>query len=143
MPALDPRLIADACNCFALKRAARNITRQYDEAFRTLGINNGQFSMLTAIAGLQPVAIYVLGDRLGMDRTTVTAALKPLQRRGLVAVDVADGDLRSRVVTITSDGKTLLRKAIPLWEKAQLQIVDQLGGLSASAEFRKQLGALR
>ena len=88
MSSPSPAAIGAACNCLALRRAARGIARRYDEAFRPLDLNNGQFSMLTAIAGLQPAGIQRIGEVLGMDRTTVTAALKPLQRRGLVEVEV-------------------------------------------------------
>ena len=140
--AVAPAAIAAACNCFALRRAARGIARRYDEAFRPLDLNNGQFSMLTAIAGLQPAGIQRMGEVLGMDRTTVTAALKPLQRRGLVEVEVAGDDLRGRAVRLTRAGTRLLERAIPIWEATQQEVTQQLGGAEASGMFRRQLAAL-
>lgn len=135
-------LIGAACNCLALRRAARGIARRYDEAFKPLDLNNGQFSMLAAIAGLQPAGIQRLGEMLGMDRTTVTAALKPLQRRGLVEVEVAEDDQRGRAVRLTRAGTKLLDRAIPLWEAAQQAVAQQLGGAEAAADFRRHLAAL-
>jgi DNA-binding MarR family transcriptional regulator len=142
MTTLTPTQIGATCNCLALRRAARGIARRYDEAFRPLDLNNGQFAMLSAIAGLQPAAIHAIGERLGMDRTTVTAALKPLQRRGLVMVGVAEDDQRGRAVRLTRAGANLLARAMPLWQSVQQEVARQLGGTDASATLRRQLAAL-
>ncbi len=75
--------------------------------------------MLTAIAGMQPVGMQALADHLAMDRTTVTAALKPLQRRILVDVSVSTADLRVRDARLTTRGNALLSKAMPLWQQVQ------------------------
>jgi DNA-binding MarR family transcriptional regulator len=142
MKTFSPALIGASCNCLALRRAARDLARRYDDAFRPLDLNNGQFSMLTAIAGLQPAGIQAIGDLLGMDRTTVTAALKPLQRRGLVEVDWDEEDLRGRLVQLTREGTRLVQRAIPLWEAAQQEAAERLGGEEAAESFRRQLAAL-
>jgi DNA-binding MarR family transcriptional regulator len=142
MSSPSPAAIGAACNCLALRRAARGIARRYDEAFRPLDLNNGQFSMLAAIDGLQGGGIQRIGEVLGMDRTTVTAALKPLERRGLAEVAVDEDDLRGRVVRLTEEGAALLDRAIPLWQAAQHDIARQLGGAEAAQGFRRQLGKL-
>lgn len=138
----SPLAIRAACNCLAIRRAARSVARSYDEALRDLDLNNGQFSMLAAIAGLQPAGIQRIGEVLGMDRTTVTAALKPLQRRGMVEIEVAEDDQRGRAVRLTRVGAQLLDRAIPLWEAAQQEVARQLGGTEAADDFRRQLAAL-
>jgi DNA-binding MarR family transcriptional regulator len=137
-----PALIATTCQCLALRRAARGIARRYDEAFRPLDLTNGQFSMLAAAAESPPAGIQAMSDRLGMDRTTVTAALKPLQRRGLVRVDIADDDRRGRVVRLTDAGTALLHKAIPLWVAVQEEVAKTLGGEDNSHAFRRQLATM-
>jgi DNA-binding MarR family transcriptional regulator len=136
------KVIERECFCLALKRAARTVARRYDEGFSHLDLSSGQFSTLTVIAGLQPVGMVALGERLGMDRTTVTAALKPLQRRGLVSVEVSKSDPRGRDATITKRGASLLEKAIPIWEELQLQIANDVE-LSDVARLREDLVALR
>lgn len=142
MDTMPPALVGTTCNCLALRRAARGIARRYDEALRPIDLNNGQFSMLCAIAAMQPVAVHVIGMRLGMDRTTVTAALKPLQRRDLVTVEVPEDDQRGRAVSLTGAGATLLRRAMPFWQAAQEDVARLLGGSEAAANLRKQLAAL-
>ena len=59
---------------------------------------------------------------LAMDRTTLTAALKPLERRGLVTVAADPGDRRSRLMALTQKGMTLLAKAVPIWERSHQEI---------------------
>lgn len=139
---LTPSAIGSACNCFAIRRAARSIARRYDDAFRPLELNNGQFSMLVAVAGFQPAGIQAIGERLGMDRTTVTAALKPLQRRGLLQVEIADDDQRGRLVRLTEAGIALLEEAVPLWVAVQEEVAKKLGGQEKSHSFRRQLATL-
>ena len=134
--------IGDSCNCLALRSAARTVARLYDEAFRPVELSNGQFSMLVAVSVMQPASIQALGDRLGMDRTTVTAALKPLQRRELIAVDVAHDDLRGRAVILTSEGSELLQQAIPLWKAAQSRIASLVGGEESASLMRHKLAAI-
>jgi len=134
--------VGESCNCLALKSAARTVARRYDEALRPVGLNNGQFSMLVAVSAMQSASIQALGDRLGMDRTTVTAALKPLQRRSLVVLDVAEGDLRGRSVSMTREGTSLLRRAVPLWQKAQERIAELVGGDESAMAIRHKLAAI-
>ena len=138
---VSPSLVASECLCLGLKRAARAVARRYDEAFRPLDLNNGQFSTLTAIAGLQPAGMQALAELLAMDRTTLTAALKPLERRGLVEVAVSEADARGRDVSLTSAGRALLARAMPLWQALQQELTDDMGGDRAD-ELRSQLSRI-
>jgi DNA-binding MarR family transcriptional regulator len=138
---IPPATVAAECFCLNLKRAARVIARRYDEALEPLDLSNGQYSTLTGIAGLQPVSMQVLAEMLGMDRTTLTATLKPLRRRGLVSIHLDTADRRSRILHLTDEGVALLRDAIPLWKKVQ-QSVGRTVGRAANLELREQLTRL-
>ncbi len=129
------------CLCLGLRRAARAVSRRFDAGFRPLGLNSGQFSMLTAISGMQPVGMQMLAEHLAMDRTTVTAGLKPLQRQGLVEIDVSTTDLRGRDAKLTARGRALLARAIPLWEQLQAEVGAALPD-PESKSFRRHLAAL-
>ena len=129
------------CYSLALRRAARAVSRQYDAALAPLALNNGQFSMLVLLAGLGPVRIQKIAETLAMDRTTVTAALKPLQRRKLVRVDVAGDDARAREAVLTPAGEALLREAMPLWRVQQERLKKMLSAEDAEA-LRAHLGRL-
>jgi DNA-binding MarR family transcriptional regulator len=71
-----------------------------------------------------------VADLLAMDRTTLTAALKVLERRRLVKVAVDKEDKRNRLLTITPAGRALLNKAFPIWKKTHAAVDKQLAGLS-------------
>lgn len=105
-------------------------------------LSNGQYSTLMGIAGLQPVSMQVMAEMLGMDRTTLTATLKPLQRRGLISIHLDTADLRSRILNLTDEGAALLREAYPLWKKVQ-QSLGRTFSSAANLELREQLTRLR
>lgn len=107
--------VRDTCLCLHVQRAARSLARRFDEALRPLGLTNGQFSLLMALNRPQPPAMAPVAELLGMDRTTLTAALKPLQRRGWVSVEVDPDDRRSRRMSLTAPGHRTLGRALPVW----------------------------
>jgi DNA-binding MarR family transcriptional regulator len=115
-------LVRDCCLCLHVQRAARALARRFDEALRALDLTNGQFSLLMSLNRPEPPAIAAVASLLAMDRTTLTAALKPLQRRGLVTVAADSGDRRSRLMALTPKGVKLLAKALPIWERTHREI---------------------
>ncbi len=68
-----------------------------------------------------------VANLLAMDRTTLTAALKPLERRGLVKVTIGEKDRRSRLMTLTPEGLELLALAMPAWDATQAETAGLLG----------------
>jgi DNA-binding MarR family transcriptional regulator len=135
------RMVRDTCLCLHLQRAARAVARQFDEALRPLGLTNGQFSLLMSLNRAEPPTIGKVAALLAMDRTTLTANLKPLERRGLVAVRIDTADRRSRRLMLTGDGRDLLAEALPVWRSKHLAIEQLLVGADADA-LRAELRAL-
>jgi DNA-binding MarR family transcriptional regulator len=115
-------LVRDCCLCLHVQRAARALARRFDEALRSLDLTNGQFSLLMSLNRPEPPAMTAVASLLAMDRTTLTAALKPLQRRGLVTVATDPGDRRSRLMALTPKGMTLLAKGVPIWQRTHQEI---------------------
>jgi len=103
-------LVRDTCLCLHLQRAARALARRFDDALRPLGLTSGQYSMMMALNRPEPPSIGSVASLLSMDRTTLTAALKPLQRRYLVTVMVDVADRRGRRLRLTSAGRALLAR---------------------------------
>jgi DNA-binding MarR family transcriptional regulator len=118
--------VRDTCLCLHLQRAARAVGRSFDAALRPLGLTNGQFSLLMSLNRPQPASIGAVSALLAMDRTTLTANLKPLQRRGLLEVTVDGADKRSRRLQLTSAGRALLAAALPVWEETHAAIERRL-----------------
>jgi DNA-binding MarR family transcriptional regulator len=119
--------VRDTCLCLHVQRAARALARRFDEALRPLGLTHGQFSLLMSLNRPQPPAIGPVADLLAMDRITLTAKLKPLERRGLLAVTADDADRRSRRLHLTPTGRALLASAVPVWKRTHAAIERLLG----------------
>jgi DNA-binding MarR family transcriptional regulator len=108
-------LVRDACLCLHTQRAARALARRFDMALKPAGITSGQFSLLMALNRPEPPPMASVAALLAMDRTTLTANLKPLERRGLLATTVSQKDRRSRLLSLTADGRAVLAAAVPIW----------------------------
>lgn len=137
---IAPR-VRDACVCLHLQRAARAVARRFDAAFRPFDLTNGQFSLLMSLHRRDAATLGIVASALAMDRTTLTAAVKPLARRGLVQLCVDERDKRSRRLALTAAGRALLAEALPVWRKTHAAIERQLGR-SSPDRLRSDLRAL-
>ncbi|MEN5143048.1 MarR family winged helix-turn-helix transcriptional regulator [Pseudomonas juntendi] len=119
-------MLTSECICTHLRRAARGVSRHYDEALAGFGVNVAQFSLLRHLQRLDRPSITTLAEAMGLERSTLGRNLRVLEAEGLVALAGGD-DLRNRVVLLTDAGVQLLQAAHPAWEKAQVELVARLG----------------
>jgi DNA-binding MarR family transcriptional regulator len=134
-------VVRDACLCLHVQRAARALARRFDDALRPVGLTNGQFSLMMSLNRPEPPDMAAVASLLGMDRTTLTAALKPLQRRRLLKATVDPADRRSRVMTLTPKGRRLVARAVPVWRRTHIS-VEALLPDSDPDRFRRNLRAV-
>lgn len=134
-------LVRDCCLCLHVQRAARALARRFDEVLRPFGLTNGQFSLLVSLNRPEPPSMGPVASLLAMDRTTLTAALKPLERRGLVKVLKDQSDRRTRILKLTDNGRNLLARALPLWKRTHDE-VEQLVPDRDPDVLRRSLRAL-
>lgn len=132
--------VRDTCLCLHVQRAARALARRFDEALRPVGLTNGQFSLLMSLNRPQPAGLGGVATLLAMDRTTLTAALKPLERRGLLTIAPDPKDGRARVLSLTSGGRAVLAQALPIWTREHGKLDEELGG--GSEALRASLKAI-
>jgi DNA-binding MarR family transcriptional regulator len=134
------RKIATECTCMSVRQAARQVSRLYDEALRPVGLQSSQLTVLvaTAMFGDEGARIGPMADALGMERTTLTRNLRPLEKAGWVRVARDPVDARARIVLLTRAGERAIEKALPLWEQSQKQLRALLGRGQAD-ELRKNL----
>jgi len=123
---ITEREILENCACHKARTAARAVTRAYAEALRPVGLRATQLAVLVAVAMDDAISINALAQFMGMDRTTLTRNLRPLEKEGLVTLGI-EGWRRSRALTITKKGRSRLREALPLWSRAQQALRKQLG----------------
>ncbi len=123
---LEQGMSQDSCTCGKLREAARAVTLLYDKAFESSGLLSTQLGVLHIIYNSASITISQLARELGMDRTTLTRNLSVLERQGLIKIS-SGKDHRTRVVTITSKGRSSVAKAIPLWNEVQRNVRQQMG----------------
>ncbi|CAB3724248.1 hypothetical protein R8871_05149 [Paraburkholderia graminis C4D1M] len=114
------------CNCSFLRSATRALTQAYDEVLRPSGLRMTQFSMLARASAVGEISLSELADLMAMDRTTLGRNLRPLEREGLVQVDIGE-DRRERLVTVTPAGAKALASALPLWEQVHQRFERKVG----------------
>lgn len=131
--------VRDTCLCLHAQRAARVLARRFDEALRPAGLTNGQFSMLMSMNRPGPVRMREVATLLGMDRTTLTSALKTLEKRELVTTQADPGDRRGRLLALTDAGRDRLAEALPIWIEAHREVE---GLLDDPAQLRAGLNAM-
>src|SRR5260370_39363622 len=114
--------VRDACLCLHVQRAARALARRFDDTLRPLGLTNGQFSLLMSLNRPEAPGMAAVASMLSMDRTTRASAVKPLQRRGLVKITADPRDRRGRLMSLTAKGRSLLVRAVPVWQSTHFEI---------------------
>lgn len=119
-------MIGSNCLCLRIQRASRAVGRRFDDAFRSVGLNNWQFSLLMNLNRASPLTVNALAEALGMDRTTTTRNLRPLERQGLLEIRLDERDARARRIVLTNAGRALLSEAVPLWRAANDEIKAKL-----------------
>ncbi|WP_312402599.1 MarR family winged helix-turn-helix transcriptional regulator [Rhizobium sp.] len=134
--------VRDTCLCLHVQRAARALARRFDVAMKPIGLNNGQFSLMMSLNRPVPATMKSVCDLLAMDRTTLTAALKVLERRGLVKTETDPKDRRGRLLTLTEAGMAMLSAALPIWTRVHAEIDAELGD-GGSDGVRRLLARLK
>src|SRR5215471_12578419 len=130
--------VRDSCLCLHVQRAARALARHFDNALRPLGLTNGQFSLMMSLNRPDAPTIGAVASLLAMDRTTLTAALKPLKRRRLIKITTGHSDHRTRLLELTPKGKKLLGGDVPVWKSTHAAVESRLG-LGEPDRLRKNL----
>ena len=126
------------CNCTALRKAARHLTRFYDACLAEVGLRGTQYAILLYLSRQGATAIGALADAMVMDRTTVGHTIKPLERDRLVSIDIDPADRRSRLISLTEQGATKVVDGRKAWSKAQ-RIFETSFGEGAARDMRKTM----
>ena len=132
--------VRDRCLCLQVQRAARALARRFDDALRPFGLTSGQFSLLMSLNRPDAPTISDVAHLLAMDRTTLTANLKPLERRGWMEIAVDEKDRRTRRLRITDAGRKTLSSAVGVWRSTHDEVDALLAG--SPDRLRADLAAL-
>ena len=116
----------EPCVCSQLRRTARLVSLVYDEALAPAGLSVTQYALLARIGRTQGLSRTALAAQLGMERTTLTRNLSPLERAGLVISKPAE-DRREKILQLTALGRKQAAAAKPRWLAAQERMLRHLG----------------
>ena len=139
--ALYPDSRETVCNCTALRKAARHVTRFYDACLAEVGLRGTQYAILLYLSRQGATPVGALADAMVMDRTTVGHTIKPLERDRLVSIDVDPADRRSRLIGLTEQGARKVEDGHAAWSKAQ-RIFETQFGEHAARNMRKTMAAV-
>src|SRR5712671_664269 len=114
------------CACFDLRNATRAVSRMYEDFLRDEGLNGTRFSLLSLIRAGKELSVSTLGREMALDRTSITRALAPLERDGLIH-SRPGADKRIRIVSVTNKGRKLVEDAEPKWCQAQEALLETIG----------------
>ena len=124
---------ASRCNCTALRKATRRISQLYDTALAPSGLKTTQRAILAQLGRSEPASVGQLAEALVMDAGALAHTLKPLERDRLIAVTVDPDDRRSRMITLTRQGRAKLAESDALWAKAQTGFEAAFGRVESEA----------
>jgi DNA-binding MarR family transcriptional regulator len=120
-----------------MRQASRQITQLYDQHFAATGLRVTQYAVLRVIKRCELLTMQRLAEEIVMDRTTLSRALRPLERDGLVQV-VAGRDARTRMLSLTQAGLDLLDRLMPTWNRAQAEFETRFGA-AETQDLREML----
>ena len=135
--------ISKTCIAVRLRLLNRVITNFYDDALRPLGLKVSQLNILIVTAKLGLARPTQIGEILQLDKSTLSRNLERMRAHGWLEV-VPEDDARAQPFRLTTQGRRLIEKAIPAWEKAQQQASELLGneGIALLDKAARRLGGL-
>lgn len=133
--------ISSNCIAVRLRLLNRVVTNLYDDALRPLGLKVSQLNVLIVTARLGLARPAQVCEILQLDVSTLSRNVKPLQAHGWLEV-VPEEDARAQPFRLTAQGKRLIEKAVPAWEKAQRQAIELLGseGVALLGKVARKVG---
>ncbi|RZN27202.1 MarR family winged helix-turn-helix transcriptional regulator [Bradyrhizobium sp. Leo121] len=125
--------VLDLCNSTKLRRAARHVNRFYDAHIAASGLRVTQYAILGHLKQRGPKSMLELAEMLTMDRATIGHNLRPLERDGLIKIEIGPKDRRVRLISITEAGLERFKLARPGWERAQAEFKTEFGASNVLA----------
>jgi DNA-binding MarR family transcriptional regulator len=125
--------IPSLCNCTKVRRAARHISRFYDACLSACGLRVTQYAILGRLKHRGPKSMLELAELMTMDRATVGHNLRPLERDGLITIEVSPKDRRVKLVSVTEAGLERIALGRPGWDRAQAQFEAEYGAENSAS----------
>jgi DNA-binding MarR family transcriptional regulator len=135
------QLVTIGCTGMGLRHVARAVTVILDRHLKPAGIQITQFAPLAYLYERGALSMGALAELVGVDPTTLTRLVHPLEQRGLIQA-VTGEDRRRRLLVLTQAGLKSFARALPLWREGQREIAEKLGK-SETSDLVKRLERAR
>ena len=126
---------------FVMWRLVHRYMREVDRALIPLDLTHLQFMTLALAAWLgkagQPVTQSEVAKQGDMHPMQVSLMLKALEKKQIIARTRSDQDVRANHLELTSEGVSVLRKALPVVVEVQKSLFGELANVDG--EFLKTL----
>lgn len=124
------------CTNFKLRQLLRSVSRLYDAQIGLAGLKGSQYSLLSFVLSLGPIAPSELAQRMGMDASTLSRNLRPLVDKGWL-LQGPGPNARTRSISITAAGRDKHAEAKLRWQQAQRSLNQRLGEPAVAALHRQ------
>src|SRR5215211_2367644 len=111
-----------------LNLASRYANEVANRESRAAGVDPDEYGFLSVVGTLQPVTRARLARAIGVRRTTLRDAIRPLVERGHVREDPDPRDGRASLLTLTPAGQEIFDRGIPVFRGALRAIDEALDG---------------
>ena len=128
----ETKRVERECIAFRIRKLNRLVTAIYDDALAEAGLKTSQFTVLVALANREKVTPSELTRLLAMDESTVSRNVERMCAKGWLRLDPGE-DRRSHTIEVTQNGKALIRKCLPAWQRAQEGVTRRLGTENVAA----------
>ena len=116
---------------YLLKHAQLRLAELAEPLYAPLGITGRQLALLTLFGDGPALSQQEGAARLGIDRTTMVALVDELEDRRLVRREVAPGDRRKRLVTLTAEGERVRAAGEDVTRQAEAMLLEPLDARDA------------
>lgn len=112
----------------------RGIDAAYDQIAASCGVTSNIMNILTLLYKHRtPMTQNELSRELHLSRQTVTSVVDSLEQRGLVSRSIAENDRRSRMITLTEDGRASGRRIGRTMRNVELSAFKKLSSEEQNA----------
>ncbi len=123
----DENTIDDINIGFIISIALNQYVQQTDSYLKEINLNMSQTKVLLTLYDYDGVSIDFLTKKTYMSKSSVTKAVKHLEKKGLVNKKIDEEDNRKKVITATDKGKQIQEDALKMNFRIEEKLKEELG----------------
>ncbi len=103
----------------------RQIERQYEQFFKSLGLSTISFSILENLyESEESYTQKLLCEKYNLPKQTVNLVIKSFWEQGYVTLEESKNDRRNKEITLTEAGKDYAKNIIQKWDDIEAEVFE-------------------